>query len=606
MAVNRFDQPVQSEYISQYTPIPFQELYNLGKEYNSRVDNALNTLSQAIKQYKDFKSPSAIDTQRWYDLTLKGAYDIAQQVAKNPDLLKTTQGRNLITNYINSRPYAQLSALEQSRDKMLDREKNVAKLINSGKYNPLWHDYNYNNYDTLTRGIFKDTNVVPYTSEVDILKPYLDNLKDSYINTRDGYDYFGVTPERVKEQIDANRSAIFNSPYAAEHVKQLMRQGLSYNDALSLFATRLDTASNEFVHSDRRVNPFARLKYNDELIRRRKRDFDNDPENPRSPQYLTNRLRTQGAEQYNNARIDALLTFNPIMRRALEDAYSDNPTARDNATRTFRQLDEQFSSPKEVFRTVLNQFGNTYGNNNTGLKLNNEQLADATSYILANFSRPISGRYRDAIINTIPGISSKEQNTPLGKYKVISSGTNMDLTTRTVAGIAGLNPSDSAAGRNKFLNELKSGGITNLIVLGNERIMTIPTVNSQGDPDDMAIQTVRVAISDEQLKQKGLTDQDMRNIGATKRTVGSKSSTTKTLSGSYDSDTDETNYEKVSNSSSTTSGNSYWIVDLSTTVPLDDLGAEYLNQQALQLQVNPATYSDFYLGVQDDAYLNND
>ena len=600
MAVNRFDKPVQSEYISQYTPIPFQELYNLGKEYNSRVDNALNTLSQAIKQYKDFKSPSAIDTQRWYDLTLKGAYDIAQQVAKNPDLLKTTQGRNLITNYINSRPYAQLSALEQSRDKMLEREKNVAKLINSGKYNPLWHDYNYNNYDTLTRGIFKDTNVVPYTSEVDILKPYLDNLKDSYINTRDGYDYFGVTPERVKEQIDANRSAIFNSPYAAEHVKQLMRQGLSYNDALSLFATRLDIASNEFVHSDRRVNPFARLKYNDELIRRRKRDFDND-----SLQYLTNRLRTQGAEQYNNARIDALLTFNPIMRRALEDAYSDNPTTRDNATRTFRQLDEQFSSPKEVFRTVLNSFGNTYGNNNTGLKLNNEQLADATSYILDNFSRPISGRYRDAIINTIPGISSKEQNTPLGKYKVISSGTNMDLTTRTVAGIAGLNPSDSAAGRNKFLNELKSGGITNLIVLGNERIMTIPTVNSQGDPDDIAIQTVRVAISDEQLKQKGLTDQDMRNIGATKRTVGSKSSTTKTLSGSYD-DTDGAKYEKVSNSSSTTSGNSYWIVDLSATVPLDDLGAEYLNQQALQLQVNPATYSDFYLGVQDDAYLNND
>lgn len=606
MAVNRFDQPVQSEYISQYTPIPFQELYNLGREYNSRVDNALNTLSQAIKQYKDFRSPSAVDTQRWYDLTLKGANDIAQQIAINPDLLKTPQGRSLITNYINTRPYARLSALEQSRDAMLKRDENVAKLINSGKYNPLWHDYNYNDYDTLTRGIFKDTNVVPYVSEIDILKPYLDNLKDSYINTRDGYDYFGVTPERVKEQIDANRSAIFNSPYATEHVKQLMRQGLSYNDALSLFATRLDTASNEFVRSDRRVNPFARLKYNDELIRQRKRDFDNDPQDPRSPQYLTNRLRTRGTEQYNNARIDALLAFNPIMQKALQDAYSADPATRDNAIRTFRQLDEQFSSPREVFRTVLNQFGNTYGDNNTGLKLNKEQLADATSYILNNFSAPISGRYRDAIINTIPGISSKEQSTPLGKYKVISSGTNLDLTTRTIAGIAGLNPSDSAAGRNKFLNELKSGGITNLIVLGNERIMTIPTVNSQGDPDDMAIQTVRVAISDEQLKQKGLTDQDMRNIGATKQTVGSKLSNTITLSGSHDSDSNETNYEKISNSSSTTSGNSYWVVDLSTTVPLDDLGAEYLNQQALQLQVNPTTYSDLYFDVQDDAYLNND
>ena len=80
MAVNRFDNAADVQYISQYTPIPFQELYNLGKAYNDRVDKTYDDLSNAIKQYRQFKSPSAIDTQRYYDLTLKGAEEIANKV----------------------------------------------------------------------------------------------------------------------------------------------------------------------------------------------------------------------------------------------------------------------------------------------------------------------------------------------------------------------------------------------------------------------------------------------------------------------------------------------------------------------------------------------
>ena len=40
MATNRFDKPIESEYISQYTPIPFEQLYAIGKANNERVDKA--------------------------------------------------------------------------------------------------------------------------------------------------------------------------------------------------------------------------------------------------------------------------------------------------------------------------------------------------------------------------------------------------------------------------------------------------------------------------------------------------------------------------------------------------------------------------------------
>jgi hypothetical protein len=41
------------------------------------------------------------------------------QLAANPDLIKTAEGRSMIQSFINSRPYNELSQLQQSREGML-------------------------------------------------------------------------------------------------------------------------------------------------------------------------------------------------------------------------------------------------------------------------------------------------------------------------------------------------------------------------------------------------------------------------------------------------------------------------------------------------------
>ena len=43
MAINRFDKPVSNEYVSQYTPIPFEQLYAIGEANNERVDRHTKT-----------------------------------------------------------------------------------------------------------------------------------------------------------------------------------------------------------------------------------------------------------------------------------------------------------------------------------------------------------------------------------------------------------------------------------------------------------------------------------------------------------------------------------------------------------------------------------
>nr|DAO36337.1 MAG TPA: hypothetical protein [Bacteriophage sp.] len=72
----------------------------------------------------------------------------------------------------------------------------------------------YTNYDTSRSGIMNDLNLIPYKSEVDLVKPYVDNLKPSYLYSDNGYDYSGVSTNTTDEMVKRNLSAIYNTPEA--------------------------------------------------------------------------------------------------------------------------------------------------------------------------------------------------------------------------------------------------------------------------------------------------------------------------------------------------------------------------------------------------------
>nr|DAO36334.1 MAG TPA: hypothetical protein [Bacteriophage sp.] len=58
----------------------------------------------------------------------------------------------------------------------------------------------------------------------------------------------------------------------------------------------------------------------------------------------------------------------------------------------------------------------------------------------------------------------------------------MNLMSRIIAGIAGFNPKEPEtvkSSRNKVLNNLKAGNFTNMILLSNDRILTVPTIKDR-------------------------------------------------------------------------------------------------------------------------------
>ena len=600
MATNRFDKPIESEYISQYTPIPFEQLYAIGKANNERVDKAYQDLGNQFTKWSEFRSPSAVDTKRWYDLTVGAGQDVVNKLAANPDLIKTAEGRSLIQSFINTRPYNELSQLQQSKEGLLQRQKVNQQLMLSGKYNPMWHDVDFTNYNTLDSGVFNDVAPLAYKSEVDLVKPYVDNLKPGYIRSDGSYDYSGVSTDRTDEQIAKNISAIYNTPEAQMHINTLVRQGFTPDQARALFTDRIYRAGREFAYEDREANEFAKLEYSNRLrAARTGQDTVNN-----GPWYLTDSLEYTGLQKFNNAR-NYYLSNNPNYEKLRNDVNSNDPVVREMASKQLKSLADS-ATPYNMFRDIMRKYSTE---KNGKLQITNTDIDYAVNDIFNNFGYTVrNSKLNDLLSSTIQGITENEQSTPLGRRKVISGGENLNLMSRVVSEIAGFEAVDP--NRNKVINALKGGKFNNMILLNNDNMITIPVVKD-GQPSTANLQRIKVAISEDDIKNAGLTEDDMKKAGATIQTSKQSISESETsnLSGKTSGERSELGEQIAKKWSSNTTrtvrpGVKYYVLNLSNSVPTsgDDLNAEYLNQQALKLNVTGSVASGLYPDVQNESF----
>lgn len=602
MATNRFDKPIESEYISQYTPIPFEQLYAIGKANNERVDKAYQDLGNQFTKWSEFRSPSAVDTKRWYDLTVGAGQDIVNKLAANPDLIKTAEGRSLIQSFINTRPYNELSQLQQSKEGLLQRQKVNQQLMLSGKYNPMWHDIDFTNYNTLDSGVFNDVAPLAYKSEVDLVKPYVDNLKPGFIRQEGAYDWRGVSSERTDQEIANNISAIYNTPEAQKHIQVLIQQGYTPEQANALFANRIYRAGREFAYEDRELNPLSKIYEEDRLKRARK------------PFRLTESIATTGGDAFKLGTQAYIANKYRDQINSLTDQY--NKAVESNDTLSANIFKEQLRkiynesnsyTPNKLFNEIFKEYA-------TDGKLTNIDLSNATNDILNRFAAPSPiASVNDLLQTTIPGVTSETVTTPLGKYRVIANPRQLDLATDVISEIAGYKHVES--GKNKFRDALKNGKLTNVILQQGGNILTLP-VNKNGQVQPNSSQVITVAIPQSQLDALGITDADMVISGA-KRIYdrsGKVSLSTEIKEGDkrklpFQRYLEEGEYSSKYNYEGKVSYNVptedvYWQIELLNKLPdpQDKLNTEYLDQQAWKLSMTDAFRSELYPSTQQEAY----
>lgn len=257
MQANRYDRAAEAPIMNTYVPINFGELYRIGQAQRQAVEQAANEFTNTVSKFGEFQSPSAVDTQRYYENSLGKIRDLIDEAATNPDAMKDANFRARLNSRIANLDYATLSNLKQSREGMLARQKANQELMIKGMYNPLWHDVDFTNYNTVDSGIFNDVAPLAYKSEVDLVRPYVDNLKASFMGVKDGWIHQGVSTDRTDYEIQRNLSSIQNTPEYQKHLEVLQRQGLSRQDAEEQLNRTLITAGREFAYDQAERDPMV-------------------------------------------------------------------------------------------------------------------------------------------------------------------------------------------------------------------------------------------------------------------------------------------------------------------------------------------------------------
>lgn len=228
-AANRFDQAAAMPIINTYVPIDFNNLYRIGATQKAAMDQAIADVSSAIQQFGEFRSPSRVDTENYYNMTIGKMSDLINQAASDPDAMKDPGFRARFYSRLNGLNYAGLAQLRESADNLRAGLETRARMEAEGLYNENWDDSNIPEYDTLGTGrVFDDITPVRYMNANQLSNPYFDNLKPGTLRPvwQDGvkYQVTGNTVEDLEAVADAHMNDLIATPQGQMYMRDFLRK----------------------------------------------------------------------------------------------------------------------------------------------------------------------------------------------------------------------------------------------------------------------------------------------------------------------------------------------------------------------------------------------
>ena len=233
MAANMYDQAAQAQFINTYVPINFGELYRIGAAQKQAVDQAAEQFTTQLQKFGEFRSPSRVDTENYYNMTIgrEDFQNAINQMVSNPDYMKDASNRAQLQSLINSVDYAALSQLKESADYQRMGLQIRAKMKAEGRLKDSWDLSDIANYDTLGTGkIFDDITPVAYMNLNELSTPYFNDLKPGFLGT----DYVNGTRYVVTgnnmEDLMAVATAKFNDLIDTPQGQKYFEEYLAMNN----------------------------------------------------------------------------------------------------------------------------------------------------------------------------------------------------------------------------------------------------------------------------------------------------------------------------------------------------------------------------------------
>lgn len=244
MAANMYDQAAQAQFINTYAPINFGELFRIGAAQKEEMDRAAQQFGAQLQKFGEFRSPSAVDTQRYYDLTTgrQDIQDAINQMVSNPDALKDASFRSSLQSLINNIDYSSLSLLKESADNLRLGLQTRSKMMAEGRYNKEWDDSDIPNYSTLDTGrVFDDITPVAFMNANELSTPYFNDLKRGFLGTKyiNGTRYIvtGNNMDDLYQVASAKFNDLIDTPQGRKYYESFVRRNGGDTEA----------AKNQFV-----------------------------------------------------------------------------------------------------------------------------------------------------------------------------------------------------------------------------------------------------------------------------------------------------------------------------------------------------------------------
>lgn len=321
MQANRFDRAAEAPILNTYVPIDFSNLYRIGATQKEAVDQAAQQFGAQLQRFGEFRSPSQIDTQKYYDITIgrEDFQNAINQMVSNPDYLKDAANRSQLQSLLNSVDYSTISQLKQSSENLAARQKVIAQLKAQGKYNPNWDDININLWDTTNKGIMTELSPLEWMNANQLSNAYFDNLKPSTLQSvyRDGvkYNRQGITYDTLKGIAEARFNDLISTPQGQMYYRDALRNaGGDESAAREAFTTMIADSQRDRIVEQESVDPVwlamakqRSLGNNTEVVRPNptRLDFLNDS--------ISKGVTSSIGGRYNNYRnyIESLITKYP-------------------------------------------------------------------------------------------------------------------------------------------------------------------------------------------------------------------------------------------------------------------------------------------------------
>lgn len=366
MTANRYDQAAEAPIMNTYVPINFGELYRIGATQKAAVDEAAKQFSTALQKFGEFRSPSAVDTQNWYNLTInrKDVQNAINQMANNPDAIKDASFRANLQSLINSTDYSSLSLLKESADNLRAGLEMRAKMEAEGKYKEEWDDSNIPQYDTLSnKRVFSDITPVRYMTADELSNPYFSNLKPSSLGSvwKDGvkYNRAGIAYDTLYDIANARFNDLVSTPQGQKYYKEAL-QATGGNEAAAreAFVGMIADSQRDRIVNQDTVDPLwlIQAKYaasrtgKDEIIR----------PNPTRLDFLNESI-TRSVQSRIGSRFDQYRNY----IEGLISKYPNTKIAQD-AKKGVQNIDNMMSSYMQLNQAAM-QYSNAYratGNDN--------------------------------------------------------------------------------------------------------------------------------------------------------------------------------------------------------------------------------------------------